>query len=843
MSTTENLEELVKQNKPNYMLLSRLQEDCNYFLGNGNRHEKHLWAGNVQDHIAKMKELYNCFPEEIKPEWITMKDIEDYEKQMVGEQFVETNIENITIWEKECVKLDEWQNGTATYVLGRDTNNDMEWYLTQTTETLKGFEGTYTQEYDRRPSREDVENMHARVLEHVQMHPRENVSEEEIERYTKAMEKAGYELTETKPGRLETVTFINRNSNETLGVDGWENVGLIVEKLENTEKELEDFVKSHQDKISSITSGSERETLVINAFGGAGAGKTTACLGICEELKKAGYIAEYVQEYAKELVWEEAWYQLDGTAHNQFDILKEQTGRMDRLLGKVDFIVTDAPVLLNKVYNNELTENYEKSLLKLYNQFNNFNFVVERDEKVFETEGRIHNLEQSIEKDSQIQDMLKENNLYFGVYNHETTEKVVQNAIRTLEKLQAPEQAPAQAKDNFQAFAQAKGEKQITLYGESKEEILQKLNAWNQARAEENQFKTCNIRELDKETNRYQDTKKYEVVSGKDITPTYLELPPLPKEEYSQLTAALKENGAKFNSYQKKWYITPEQDLEKIEEVIRENSQKGSEVREKPVEDEISVADIPHFDIDMQYVIDFEDGSKPFTISFKENDLSLDMCREEKIVNFIFKKVKEELDRRKEVEQSFTEEKKELLQKANESSFSKEQVESLKDTSFSKEQILEIKTGIEIGLSPAQVMNYAKAELEPWQMNFCTYGQEHGVPMEQLKDVIYPGKLENDEEWVKRKEKLDELVSGKRNQIAADIKKNGFKPNPQMIKKVERLNHLTKRNNTMRDIANSFKNHGFKENTEAQELVNDLAKEFKAQEMIKAASAEPVMEA
>ena len=40
-----------------YQLLDRLKTDCNYYLGNGNRCEKHLWAGNVKDQIAKMKEL------------------------------------------------------------------------------------------------------------------------------------------------------------------------------------------------------------------------------------------------------------------------------------------------------------------------------------------------------------------------------------------------------------------------------------------------------------------------------------------------------------------------------------------------------------------------------------------------------------------------------------------------------------------------------------------------------------------------------------------------------------------------------------------------------------------
>ena len=46
-----------------YRLLGRLKADCDYFLGTGGRAEKHLWAGNVREQIAKMRELYAALPE------------------------------------------------------------------------------------------------------------------------------------------------------------------------------------------------------------------------------------------------------------------------------------------------------------------------------------------------------------------------------------------------------------------------------------------------------------------------------------------------------------------------------------------------------------------------------------------------------------------------------------------------------------------------------------------------------------------------------------------------------------------------------------------------------------
>lgn len=65
-----------------YMLLDRLRADCDYFLGNGNRYAPHLWAGAVVTHIECMKLLYDSFPEEDRPEWITREDIEEYGRRM-----------------------------------------------------------------------------------------------------------------------------------------------------------------------------------------------------------------------------------------------------------------------------------------------------------------------------------------------------------------------------------------------------------------------------------------------------------------------------------------------------------------------------------------------------------------------------------------------------------------------------------------------------------------------------------------------------------------------------------------------------------------------------------------
>lgn len=63
-----------------YQMLSRLESDCKYFLGNGGGAEKHLWALTVDNQISAMKEIYNKLEE--KPEWLSLEQINNYEKQM-----------------------------------------------------------------------------------------------------------------------------------------------------------------------------------------------------------------------------------------------------------------------------------------------------------------------------------------------------------------------------------------------------------------------------------------------------------------------------------------------------------------------------------------------------------------------------------------------------------------------------------------------------------------------------------------------------------------------------------------------------------------------------------------
>ena len=76
------LEQLVKNNQFNYMLLDRLRMDLDYFFGNGQLHVKHLFYEDVNVHMRAMINLWKSLP--LKPEWLRATKLIEYKKK-VGE--------------------------------------------------------------------------------------------------------------------------------------------------------------------------------------------------------------------------------------------------------------------------------------------------------------------------------------------------------------------------------------------------------------------------------------------------------------------------------------------------------------------------------------------------------------------------------------------------------------------------------------------------------------------------------------------------------------------------------------------------------------------------------------
>jgi nicotinamide riboside kinase len=155
------------------------------------------------------------------------------------------------------------------------------------------------------------------------------------------------------------------------------------------------------------------KTYVINLIAGPSSGKSTLAAIIFAQLKLKKYNAEYVQEFAKHLVWTENY----DTLNNQYYVTKTQYEILNKMNNKVEFIVTDGPLVHGLYYNRHNKENIsniektEQFILDCNNKFNNINIFINRGNIEYETAGRLQTEEEAKEIDVIIRHLLRQNSI------------------------------------------------------------------------------------------------------------------------------------------------------------------------------------------------------------------------------------------------------------------------------------------------------------------------------------------------------------------------------------------------------------------------------------------------
>lgn len=76
------------------------------------------------------------------------------------------------------------------------------------------------------------------------------------------------------------------------------------------------------------------------------------------------------------------------------------------------------------------------------------------------------------------------------------------------------------------------------------------------------------VREKNAATGQLGEASRYETATGRDTTPVYLSLPHMSRESFAKTTQYLKENGAKFNTAKKMWYVTRDQDMGRFKQFL-----------------------------------------------------------------------------------------------------------------------------------------------------------------------------------------------------------------------------------------------------------------------------------
>lgn len=149
-------------------------------------------------------------------------------------------------------------------------------------------------------------------------------------------------------------------------------------------------------------------TKVINLIAGPGAGKSTLAADLYARMKRNRMKVEMVREVAKEWVWQGR----EIGPFEQLAILGEQIHKESALFGKVDYVVTDSPVLLGAFYmSNNHNQKFANQFVKDYYNFAKqqgvvfLNAVLPRT-KEYDTEGRLETKSEAIEIDERIVEYL-----------------------------------------------------------------------------------------------------------------------------------------------------------------------------------------------------------------------------------------------------------------------------------------------------------------------------------------------------------------------------------------------------------------------------------------------------
>lgn len=167
--------------------------------------------------------------------------------------------------------------------------------------------------------------------------------------------------------------------------------------------------------------------ILVNLFGAPGAGKSTGAAYIFSQLKMRGVNAELVTEYAKDKVWEES----KAVFENQAYIFGKQYFRISRCAKKVDVVITDSPLLLSLIYNNDpiLGEEFNSLVRKVMYSYNCRNYYLHRVKK-YNPVGRFQDEVGSDKIGNEILDLLaRENICYTSVAGNQDGYDIIVNEI------------------------------------------------------------------------------------------------------------------------------------------------------------------------------------------------------------------------------------------------------------------------------------------------------------------------------------------------------------------------------------------------------------------------------
>lgn len=140
----------------------------------------------------------------------------------------------------------------------------------------------------------------------------------------------------------------------------------------------------------------------INLYGGPNCGKSTIAASVFVELKSRLLNCELVREFAKELVYKGIDMRtLDEGA--RLSLLAEQLHREKILEEKVDFLITDSPLLLTAYYHKR---DYAKIIAINNLKESDIHVWLQRNDSGYQQTGRSHSFHESLLIDKEMKDYI-----------------------------------------------------------------------------------------------------------------------------------------------------------------------------------------------------------------------------------------------------------------------------------------------------------------------------------------------------------------------------------------------------------------------------------------------------
>ena len=170
-----------------------------------------------------------------------------------------------------------------------------------------------------------------------------------------------------------------------------------------------------------------KKLTVFNFWAGPGAGKSLNAAGLFNLMKKDYKSVELITEYAKDLVWSER----NNMFTEQDYIFAKQNHRLRRLVGKVEYAITDSPLALGMLYlPKDYPPSFKQFALDVYNTYNNVNIYLNRNHP-YQSKGRNQTEEEAKVVDEKCLEFLDELGLeYISITSGDNTQQEIYDILK-----------------------------------------------------------------------------------------------------------------------------------------------------------------------------------------------------------------------------------------------------------------------------------------------------------------------------------------------------------------------------------------------------------------------------